>query len=68
MNAQQLQSYLVNLGKFHPELVANDVVPSDYLVEIYPGSWSVYLKLSPGLELRFWAEDKKFESDDSIAR
>jgi len=62
MNAQQLKSYLLNLGKFHPELVANDVVPSDHLIEIYPGSWSVYLTLSPGLELRFWAEDKRFES------
>jgi len=62
MNTQQLQSYLLNLGKFHADLVANDVVPADHLMEIYPDSWTVYLKPSPGLELCFWAEDKRFES------
>jgi len=62
MNNQQLQSYLLNLGRFHSELLANDVIPSGHLIEIYPGSWTVYLKPSPGLELCFWAEDKRFES------
>lgn len=62
MNAQQLESYLRNLGVSHDELVAKGIVSSGKFIEVYPGAWTVYLEPVPGLTLSFWAEDKKFES------
>lgn len=62
MNTQQLEAYLLGLGRFHEELVVNGVVPPGDLIEVYPGAWTLYLEPVPGLELCFWAEDKRFES------
>ncbi|QHG67856.1 DUF6392 family protein [Pseudomonas putida] len=62
MNAQQLESYLDNLGRPHAELVAEGVVPAVDFIEVYPGAWTLYLEPVPGLYLCFWAENKQFES------
>lgn len=62
MNAQQLESYLTNLGRPHAKLVAEGVVPAVDFIEIYPGALTLYLEAASGLNLCFWAESKEFES------
>jgi hypothetical protein len=62
MNAQELDSYLSGFGKSHGELVAEGVLPSGDLLEIYDGSLTVYREIYPGMYFNFWAEDQKFES------
>lgn len=61
MNAKELDVYLAGLGKPHDDLVHEGVLSPGSLVEIYPGSLSLYRDLLPGVELSFWAEDQKFE-------
>lgn len=62
MNAQKLDSYLKKLGKSQDELIREDGSWLTEFIEVYPGALSVYLRPAPGLNLRFWAEDKRFES------
>lgn len=62
MNIQELDSYLSRLGKSQDELIREDNSWLTDFVEVYPGALSVYLQPAPGLNLRFWAEDRRFES------
>jgi hypothetical protein len=62
MNAQELDSYLNGLGKSHGVLVAEGVLPSGDLLEIYEDSLTVYREICPGMYFNFWAEDQRFES------
>lgn len=62
MNAQKLNSYLNRLGRPQDELIREDDSWLTDFVEVYPGALSLYLQPEPGLNLRFWAEDKRFES------
>ncbi|NIF30124.1 hypothetical protein F3J44_27675 [Pantoea sp. Tr-811] len=62
MTPEKLSAYLTGLGKPHDELVRQGGLPPGEFIEVYPGALSIYREIMPGLELRFWAEDQRFEA------
>ncbi|WP_313738472.1 DUF6392 family protein [Pseudomonas sp.] len=61
MNTRQLEIYLESLGKAHHDLISSGVVSTQQFIEVYPGSWTLYLQPEKGLDLVFWAETKILE-------
>ncbi|PAU53186.1 hypothetical protein BZL41_23765 [Pseudomonas sp. PIC25] len=62
MDAATIEHWIKNLGRSYDALVADGVVPSQPLQELYEGRERVCIEPEPGLELSFWAETRRFET------
>ncbi|MBC3411128.1 hypothetical protein HU720_07410 [Pseudomonas sp. SWRI51] len=58
----ELNAYLEHLGKTHVELIEHGVLDDSRLIEVYPGSLTLYRQPQAGLDLAFLAETKQLES------
>ncbi|VVN04768.1 hypothetical protein PS862_01969 [Pseudomonas fluorescens] len=62
MSAASISNLINKLGESHENLVAQGLISSEKLHELYPGRDLLHIDLEAGLNLSFWAETKQFEA------
>lgn len=61
MNVTTIERWIKKLGQRYDTLIAEGSIPTQELVEHYPGRDWLTIQPAPGLELSFWAETQRFE-------
>lgn len=60
MKADEIENVIRFLGHSHVDLLAGGVIPDEPLLQIFPGSESVYFEPEEGIEMTFSPEESLF--------
>lgn len=62
MSAAIIEKWIKSLGENYEELIAQEVIPNQPLLELYPDCDRLDLEPEVGVCLTFWAETKRLEA------